>query len=562
MNLIKKILFFFNFTSKIKTFLFILSNFLLSFLEFIGLAMLIPALIMVFQVDQPIANSALKNFSLAVNQNFSLYFIILMLFFIYFFKFFFFIYLSNWKIKFMNEILIKISKNLLKTYMNSAQEYFRKNNSGEFLRNTTQESSKVIKALSASADLMFDLTLLLTAIIFLLFVSFKTTIIIVTLTLAFAMIYFFTIKKYFISIAKKDINLSGDSLKFLVECFRGHTEIFINNKQDFFIGKYLDKISAILKFKRHAAVIRILPRSLLELGAVTALLFFLSNISNEEKNLNYIFFNLTIFGSVFLRLYPTIGKLITNLQSVIYYEPSIDLIKDELNVDIDNFNLKKKSIFPESFTVDKIEFKNITFFYDEKKKILQNFNKTIYKNSIVGIVGKSGAGKTTLMHLLSGIINPSEGEIVINNKMRLKDLKHWTDKIAYVSQKPFIIDSTIRDNIQLGEEKQNFNQKRLSEAYFKSGLDEFINKLDHKDLNAVGDSGNLISAGQIQRIGIARALYKKADIFLLDEITSNLDHHVTESILNNIAKLKNNKIIFLISHDKKILDYCDETINL
>jgi ATP-binding cassette subfamily B protein len=146
--------------------------------------------------------------------------------------------------------------------------------------------------------------------------------------------------------------------------------------------------------------------------------------------------------------------------------------------------------------------------------------------------------------------------------MTLKNLENWSDKIAYVSQKPFIIDSTIRDNVQLGEEKQNYNHKRLSEAYSESELDEFINKLDNKDLSTVGDAGNLISGGQIQRIGIARALYKKADIFLLDEITSNLDSHTADSILKNLIKLKNNKIIFLISHDKKILDYCDEIINL
>jgi ATP-binding cassette subfamily B protein len=213
------------------------------------------------------------------------------------------------------------------------------------------------------------------------------------------------------------------------------------------------------------------------------------------------------------------------------------LIKNELNVKVNNYNFQKKNIYPENFIVEKVEFKNLTFFYHENNKILQNFNKTIYKNSIVGVVGKTGVGKTTLMHLLSGIINPSEGEIIINNNMTLKNLENWSDKIAYVSQKPFIIDSTIRDNVQLGEEKQNYNHKRLSEAYSESELDEFINKLDNKDLSTVGDAGNLISGGQIQRIGIARALYKKADIFLLDEITSNLDSHTADSILKfNKAK--------------------------
>ena len=123
------------------------------------------------------------------------------------------------------------------------------------------------------------------------------------------------------------------------------------------------------------------------------------------------------------------------------------------------------------------------------------------------------------------------------------------------------MDSTIRSNICLGDD-QDYNQSKMNDIYVQAGIDGFIDSLEMKDLSKVGEGGNFVSGGQIKRIGIARALYKKAKIFLLDEITSNLDENVENKILENLVNLKNDKIIFLISHDKKILKYCDDFINL
>ena len=207
MNLINKILFFFTFTSKIKTFLFIISNFLISLLELIGLSLIVPLLIVIFQPEQAVSSSLLKNFSNIISQNFTPSFIILIIFLIYLLKSIFFILLTNWKLKFMNQILIKISKNLLNNYLRSTQKYFNSKSSGEFLRNTTSETSKVIKLLSASADLLFDVTLLFTAIIFLSFVNIKPTIIIFIFLFIFVLIYFFFLKGFLIKIEKKILAL-------------------------------------------------------------------------------------------------------------------------------------------------------------------------------------------------------------------------------------------------------------------------------------------------------------------------------------------------------------------
>ncbi len=560
MNTIKKILFFFNFASKIKTILFVLSNFILSILEIIGLAMLIPILMLFFQTDQVVSSDVLKNVSTFISKNLSENIIILIIFSIFLFKSFFYIFLINWKLKFVNQISILISKNLLKKYMNGNQEYFNKKNSGELLRNVINENRKIIKSLSASADLLIDLTFLIVALTFLIFVNFKITLTIFIFFFIFTLVYFLLFKGLLIKLANKNIFLISDALKFLIECFKGYSEIFINNKQNFFINRYIDKDQLILKYTRYQGVIKVLPRTLLELTIIIIALYFLISFSDLNNNLNFIFFNLTIYGTVFFRLYPSIGKSISNLQNIISVKPSLNLIFDEINKNL-KIDDRKKFFLETDYNVESIILKNVSFNYDRNKLILNNINKKIRKNSIIGITGESGRGKTTLIHLLSGILTPTQGNIFID-RHKLEDISNWTDKIAYVSQKPFIMDSSIRDNVCFGDKLDEIEETRINEIYALAGLEDFINNLNQRDLTRIGESGNFASGGQIQRIGIARALYKKAQVILLDEITSNLDDKIKNKILKNLIDLKKDRIIFLISHDKKILDYCDDYINL
>ena len=311
MILLKKILFFFNFSSKIKTILFIASNLVLSLLEIIGLSMLIPILMVLFQTEQVISNKFLNNISLIITENISSTIIIFTIFAIYLIKSFFYLFIINFKLKFINEISILISKKLLNKYLNGDQKYFFKKNSGELMRNVINENRKVTKSLSAAADLLIDITLLISAIFLLSFVNLNSTLIIITVFILFTILYFSLLKKLILKFANKNISLMADSLKFLVETFKGYSEIFINNKQNFFINRYINKDELILKFKRYDGVIKVLPRTLLELTIVSIVLYFLLNFISFNKSLNSIFLTLLYMRQFFLDF---ILQLVSQLQ--------------------------------------------------------------------------------------------------------------------------------------------------------------------------------------------------------------------------------------------------------
>ena len=560
-DIVKKIFFFLRFSSNKKIYFFVLSNFILSFLEIIGLSMLIPVLIIFFQTDGGFSNEYLILFSKFIIQNIQLNLIILIIFLIFLFKSIFFLFLTNWKIKFLNNISLSISNKLLNRYMYEDQEIYFKRNSAEFIRNVTNENRRVLKLLTAAADLFIDLTLLTIIILFLFFVSFKPTMMIMAVLTLFSLLYFFSIKNFLLNLGQRSITLTGDATKFLIECFKGFTEIFINNKQNFFISRFIFKDKSILKIKRYEGVIKFLPRVILELLVVSIILISLWFFTKKTQNLNDVFFMISIYGSIFFRVYPAVGKSIANFQTIISCKPSLSLLEKEINAELKNIRFVESQNKVEEIKIDNIFFNNLSFYYDEETPLIRNLTKKIQNNSLIGISGKSGAGKTTLILLLSGILRPKNGEILINDN-KIETIPNLFDIIAYVSQKPFLIDGSIRDNVCIGTNETNLNKNQLAEVYNQSGLTEFISQLSLKDKTNVGDSGSLLSGGQIQRIGIARALYKKSKILLLDEITSNLDEKIKIEIINNLKFIKKNKIIILISHDKNILDKCDDIISL
>jgi ATP-binding cassette subfamily B protein len=211
-----------------------------------------------------------------------------------------------------------------------------------------------------------------------------------------------------------------------------------------------------------------------------------------------------------------------------------------------------------------ISFKNVSFRYsNESDDVIHNFNFTVNKGDKIGIVGSTGSGKSTLIDILMGLLEPSSGSLEIDGKtVTINNLRSWQCHIAHVPQAIFLADSSIAENIAFGVDGNNIDFDRVKSSAEKAQLHEFIDKLPRRYLTKVGERGVRLSGGQRQRIGIARALYKNADVIVFDEATSALDNQTEESVMQSIETLGNEITVIMIAHRLTTLKKCNKIIEL
>jgi ATP-binding cassette subfamily B protein len=236
-----------------------------------------------------------------------------------------------------------------------------------------------------------------------------------------------------------------------------------------------------------------------------------------------------------------------------FYTVSLDIIYNEF------LYLKKANIISNDEIIFKytLEFKNIRFtFKKNSPEVLKNINFKIQKGECVAILGSNGSGKSTFLNILSGLLKPSEGTIIIDNKETvIHSNKSWINKISYVQQNIFLLNSTIKENIVLSQ-GSNCNEEKFLEISKILYLDEAFSKFELKLETIIGEDGAFLSGGQKQLISIARALYKKSEIIIFDEADSSLDVDRVLNLRNTILLLKNKITIIFVTHDVNLLKDC------
>ena len=258
-----------------------------------------------------------------------------------------------------------------------------------------------------------------------------------------------------------------------------------------------------------------------------------------------------------LKLLPNILRIFSSYQQFKYLIPQVEIVNNSIFQAINEkkFNLdldKKKEInFKQS-----IELKDVTFNFN-KIKILNNINFKIFKNSFIGIQGESGAGKSTFLNILAGLLIPTSGKILIDGNEFNLSTRNWQNKIGYVSQDTHLVDDTIKANIAFGKDRNKIDEKLISSCLAKAGLNDYVNNLPNKLDTLVGENGVKISGGQAQRIGLARALFNNPEILILDEPTNSLDKDNEIKIIETLKKFKNQITIIIVSHNADPLEIAD-----
>ena len=237
---------------------------------------------------------------------------------------------------------------------------------------------------------------------------------------------------------------------------------------------------------------------------------------------------------------------------------SFDLICSELrlkkNLEALSEEKKENPILNESILFDKVCFDI------ENKKIIQDISFKIKKGQFIAIVGKSGSGKSTIIDLLMGLLKPTKGKIIIDNKDMFQNNRFSSKLFGYVPQDIYLLDDTIKKNVVLGVPQNEIDQKKLDRAIKLSQLDKFLKSDGNTIDTIVGNRGIKLSGGELQRVGIARALYNNPDVIILDEATANLDHKTAEAFINSIIDLKEKKTIIFATHQPELIKNCDNVI--
>ena len=537
-----------------------------SFLELLSVAAFYPMFKIFFEgsfkigiINEYLATNNLENFY----EIYGIYIFLALILFIYLLKNLFNIYFAYKQHQFSKNVRVRISEELIQKYISSDYTKFLKKKLGNTLRNTQLTisfSTNVVTLLNFLSEIFIFFLL----ISFLLFIEFKITF----LTFVVLAIILLFIKRFS---KDKFYNLGVISQKYaeklnqeIVQMFSGIREIKIMKKESFFLKKFIkiNNLEASNNFMRDFLLQ--LPRAIVEMSVVTLIIMIISGMYFFDYTKSEIILYISLLIIVASRLMPAAIRIIGSIQRLKYLEPYSQIIiselknfEDKTSKQIIISNDKKKFKFKKN-----IELKNISFYYHRDHNIFKNMNFKIVKNSCVGIIGQSGSGKSTLVDLLTGLINPTSGKILIDGHSFEANKGIWQDKISYVSQSPFFLTDTIEKNIAFGVDDKEINYQKIYKVSKEAQIYDDVMIMKDKFKTKIFENGSNLSGGQLQRIAIARALYRSSEILILDESTNSLDTHNEILFYKFLKTLKKKLTIIIISHKEKNLDICDKLYKL
>lgn len=544
-------------------------NFIIFFLEFFSLVS-IPIFATVI-VDPNILVSKLENYfeiySLWIFKEYSLIAIVSFFVFISFLiKNLFLIFLTYYQGNFFRQIKIMLSEKLFNNYINAPYTYHLTSNPSEISRNVSAEIEATSNYILHLTMFMREILVLLVIFILLLSISIFP-VIFIAIILSF--VTFFYIKK--IKPLTKKLSLKNQTIRkyvtqIIYEAFGSIKDLKILNKEKE-IKQYFNK--QINEYEKNILIFQFfqkLPKYFLELFGITFLVVFTFLYLKINQDLTSFLPVLSIITISLLRFIPAFNSLNTSIHFLKHFKTSFNLIAREIN-QINNQNEKNLKNINNIFLKDKndnfLSIENLSFSYpDNRFATLNNVNINIEEGSKIGITGKTGAGKSTLFHIMLGLFEPQKGIVKYKGKNIFDNLNSWRKEIGYISQNIYLLDGSIAKNIAFNFTDEKIDEEKLKESIKIAELSEKIDELPSGLNTNVGPDGLRLSGGERQRIALARAIYKNPNIFFLDESTSALDVKTEEKILDNIKNKFSKKTIIMIAHRESIIKRCDKVWNL
>ena len=465
---------------------------------------------------------------------------------------------TYFELRFIQMTEYRVSQRLLKIYLCQPYSWFLNRHSADLGKAILSEVSIIIgNGIHPMLDLIAKSIVALTLIILLIIVDPKLAFIVsFTLSLAYVIIYKFA-RSYLSRIGLERVKANQQRFTSISDAFGAFKELKLGGLEQSFINQFAISAKTFAKHQASSQTIKQLPRYFLEAIAFGGMLLVILYLITRTGTLANAIPVIALYVFAGYRLMPALQQIFGAIAQLRFVNPSIEaMYKDIKSLEKYAEEKNKKSILFNS----KINLNYIRYAYPNSSRTsLKDISLSITASTTVGIVGTTGSGKTTMVDIILGLLQPQQGTLEVDDKIINKDnIRAWQNLIGYVPQNIYLSDSTIASNIAFGAPYHEINQEAVETAAKIANLHAFvINELPKKYFTSIGERGIRLSGGQRQRIGIARALYHNPKVLILDEATSSLDNITEKAVLDEIHNIKKDMTIIMIAHRLSTVKKCD-----
>lgn len=542
--------------------------FLQSFAELLGVSVILPFINAVVAPELLLEEKPIRwaydFFGMESTGELIIYLAVLIII-VYILKNLFLIYVYELQYKFAYYGKKQMQNELMRYYIGKDYTFFLNVNSSELIRNINTDPEMFYTAVQNALQLLSELCVSVIIVVFLLFTD-------VTITLGVAVsvgiMFLLMIKGLRRVLARYGDErrvYSANMFKCMQQAFGGIKEIKIANRESYFQNDFEKQNEVYTHVIKQNAFLSAIPKPVMEALCISGLMVVIAiQVANGTTDTTQFIGVLGVFAAAAFKLLPSVNKISSYFAAIVHNAVVIEKVRDEYRemheTKLSGGQNKESAAKTREKTISlerEISVEHLEFSYpNTEEAVIRDANVVIPKNCSAAFIGPSGAGKTTFVDLILGILTPQKGSICVDGTDIHEALRGWHEKIGYIPQTIYMLDDTIRNNIAFGDAGE-IDDARVWEALRQAQLEDFIKGLEDGLDTVIGEAGVRLSGGQRQRIGIARALYRRPEVLVLDEATSALDNETEAAVMEAIDRLQGKMTMFIIAHRLSTIQNCD-----
>ena len=563
--MIKKLLYIFNRRQKIHLFLLGIMIFVGGILETVGVSAMIPAITIILDQESIARNEIVKKvmayFNINSMRNLSLWLLGLLIL-VFVIKNLYLLWLTYEQNRFITTNKNKMISRVLRDFLNRPYEFYLDADIPTVFRMTDSDIPNLFQLMMVLLQFTSEAIVFVFLAIVLIITDWKMALLIVGVFGVVTLLLGKVMKPKLNSLGRNNQNIQSRIAKWRIQAIYGIKDVKVLHRESFFADNYESsgKYGAVLS--QRYAVLNSIPKNTIETAFIACLVGYIMFYIASGNDISKLVTVLSVYGVSAIRLMPCINRINTYIAEIAYNQPCLDYVYENLHVNersLEEHKYLKTGDYNKKLGIkDKIELRNITYSYpNTDKKIFDHVDMVIPYGKSVGIMGMSGAGKSTIVDIILGLLQVQEGSITCDGKNIFDHYASWLAQIGYIPQSIYLIDESIRENIGFGIAVEDIDDSRIWQVLEDAQLREFVQSLPDGLDTKVGDRGVRLSGGQRQRIGIARALYHNPEILVFDEATSALDNETETALMDAINSFHGKKTMVIIAHRLNTIEKCD-----